>query len=79
MQIFAGIGSARRPVIFFASLSVVMLLMLAALPIFPQRANGRIVGTVTDPGGAVIAGAKVTVTNTGTGVRLDTTTRGDGT
>ena len=55
-----------------------MLLMLSALPAFPQAANGRIVGTVTDPGGAVIQGAKVTVTNIGTGVHLDTTTRADG-
>src|SRR5579872_3630483 len=78
MQMFVGLVSMRRPGIFFASLSVVTLLMVSALPAFPQAANGRIVGTVTDPGGAVIQGAKVTVTNTGTGVHWDTTTRGDG-
>jgi len=31
-----------------------------------QEANGRIIGTVTDPQGAVVAGATVTVTNTST-------------
>jgi len=60
------------------SLSLALLLILSAVPAFPQAANGRIVGTVTDPGGAVIPGAKVTVTNTGTGVHWDTTTRDDG-
>jgi hypothetical protein len=39
---------------------------------------GKIRGTVTDPSGAVVPGAKVTVTNTGTGVakRMDTLANG---
>src|SRR5579863_1664220 len=55
------------------------LLLLAAVPASPQAANGRVVGTVTDPGGAVIAGARVTVTNVGTGIHWETTSRQDGT
>jgi len=43
-----------------------------------QTASGRIIGTVTDAQGAAIAGAKVTVTNTGTNVRSNTVTNADG-
>jgi hypothetical protein len=43
-----------------------------------QTATGRIIGTVIDAQGAAIAGAKVTVTNTGTNVRSDTITNADG-
>jgi len=43
-----------------------------------QTATGRIIGTVTDPQGAPIAGAKVRVTNTGTNVRSDAVTNADG-
>jgi hypothetical protein len=65
----------RKLSTFLAWLSAITLL---AIPAFPQAANGRIVGTVTDPAGAVIPGAKVTVTNAATGVRWETTTRQDG-
>ena len=40
--------------------------------------NTSLVGTVTDPGGNAIAGAKVTATNEGTGVAYPGTTNGDG-
>src|SRR5215472_1674711 len=43
-----------------------------------QTATGRIVGTVTDTQGAAIAGAKITVLNTGTNVRSDTVSNADG-
>jgi hypothetical protein len=39
-----------------------------------QALYGSIVGNVTDPQGAVLPGAAVTITNTGTGLRLDTVT-----
>jgi hypothetical protein len=58
---------------------LIAFMMMAGVPAYPQAANGRIVGTVTDPGGAVIPAAKVTVTNAGTGVHWETTTRQDGT
>src|SRR5215467_10595525 len=45
---------------------------------FSQSATGRVVGTVTDPLGAVIDGARVTVTNTRTGARSETTSGRDG-
>jgi Carboxypeptidase regulatory-like domain/TonB-dependent Receptor Plug Domain len=43
-----------------------------------QTATGRIIGTVTDSQGAAIAGAKITITNTGTNVRWNTVTNADG-
>ena len=45
---------------------------------FSQSATGRVVGTVTDPSGAVIDCARVTVTNTRTGARSETTSGRDG-
>jgi hypothetical protein len=43
-----------------------------------QVDTGSIVGTITDPSGAVVSGAKVTLTNVGTGIALSTTTGSDG-
>ncbi|MBZ5682847.1 MAG: TonB-dependent receptor [Acidobacteriia bacterium] len=43
-----------------------------------QNTNGRVIGTVTDTQGAAIAGAKITVTNTGTNVVSDTVTNNEG-
>jgi hypothetical protein len=43
-----------------------------------QNTSGRIIGTVTDTQGAAIAGAKITVTNTGTSVVSDTVTNNEG-
>ncbi len=48
------------------SLVVLSLLLVAAPPARPQEARGSIAGKVTDPQGAVIAGATVTVTGTET-------------
>ena len=39
-----------------------------------QTFRGTILGTVTDPNGALVSGAKVTVKNTGTGLERSTTT-----
>jgi hypothetical protein len=55
---------------------VFILLSAAALP--AQTFRGTILGTVTDPSGAVIAGAKVTAKNAGTGLERSTETSADG-
>ena len=54
-------------------------LLLAIHPIASaQDATGRIAGTVTDPTGAVIVGAKVSVTNMATRITRETVTASDG-
>lgn len=61
----------------FLAPAVVTLLLSAAL-VQAQVDTGSITGTVTDPSGAVVSGAKVTMTNEGTGASLSTTTGSDG-
>jgi Carboxypeptidase regulatory-like domain len=58
-----------------AVLAMVALLSVCALA---QRETGSISGTITDPSGAVIPGAEVTVKNTGTGAMRTTTTGATG-
>jgi Carboxypeptidase regulatory-like domain/TonB-dependent Receptor Plug Domain len=55
-----------------------VFLLLAAVSLSAQTFRGTILGTVTDPSGAVVSGAKVTVKNTGTGLERSTETSGDG-
>ena len=59
-------------------LVIIALPLLAAGYLMAQTSEGRIVGTVYDQAGAVIANAKVTVTNTATDVSrsLSTTSAG---
>jgi hypothetical protein len=62
----------------------VMLVMVAALmlagvaQLYGQAADGNLVGTVTDPTGAVVPNATVTITGTATGVTHTTTTSANG-
>ncbi len=55
-----------------------VFVLLATVSLSAQTFRGTILGTVTDPSGAVIAGAKVTVKNTGTGLERTTQTSADG-
>src|SRR5579883_2588475 len=50
------------------------LLALSAPCAYPQNMFGRISGTVIDPSGATVAGAKVVITNTGTDAGRTVTT-----
>src|ERR1700686_1526020 len=47
---------------------VLLWLVLASLSAFGQAGNGTITGTVSDPAGAVVAGASVEAKNSETGV-----------
>lgn len=67
-----GFGACRRHMLaIFMTLTV--LLVWGASPTIAQTITGAIRGTVTDPSGAVVSGAKVTATNVGTGVSNSTT------
>src|SRR5512146_1835779 len=60
----------------FLTLCVLGLLLL---PAFGQKTTGLITGVVTDPTGAVVANATVTVTNIGTGQTRTASTDTSGT
>src|SRR5664279_1832269 len=53
---------------------VICILGFACSAVLAQDTTGKIVGTVSDPSGAVVAGATVTVTNSGTGAARQTST-----
>src|SRR5437016_1978121 len=57
---------------------VLMSLLVLALGAMAQVQNGQFTGAVTDPSGAAIANAKVTVTNIGTNLSVTTTTNQSG-
>jgi Carboxypeptidase regulatory-like domain/TonB-dependent Receptor Plug Domain len=61
---------------FRAAIFVFCLFVVSAL--WSQTATGRIVGTVSDPTGALIPGASITVTNVNTQVAYDTLTNEQG-
>ena len=59
------------------SLLLVLGLVLLGTAAYSQE-TASIVGTVTDPTGAAVPGAKVTITNTETGLVRSTTTNATG-
>jgi hypothetical protein len=60
-------------------LGALCLVMLAAVPAsWAQTVSGTILGSVTDPSGAVISNAKVTLINEGTGLTRTVTTDTNG-
>ena len=60
------------------SLLVLILVFFLAALTFAQTDTARLFGTITDPTGAVIPNATVTVTNSGTGHPVTVTTGGSG-
>jgi hypothetical protein len=59
-------------------LAVLAVLLSAMSPLWAQIDNGNITGRVTDPTGAAIVGAQVTVTQTETNIETVTTTNEEG-
>jgi Carboxypeptidase regulatory-like domain len=73
---------ARSSDAFARSATLALFLCVALIigrPLSGQVENGTIIGRVTDPGGAVVPGAAVTVTQGSTGLLLHGTTNSDGT
>lgn len=52
--------------------------MLAAFTLFAQTDRGTITGTITDPAGAVVPAAKLSVQNSETGLTAETVTTNTG-
>ena len=59
-------------------LLVPICLLLMAAVVFGQGVSGRILGTIQDGSGAVVANASVTITNQGTGIKAKTVTDSHG-
>src|SRR5439155_1254318 len=63
---------------FFGITLVAALCLLSVSALWSQTGTGRIVGTVTDPTGAVIPGASITVTNADTRINYEALTNEQG-
>jgi hypothetical protein len=60
------------------ALLTLLVLVSFTVALRAQVDTGSIIGTITDPSGAVVTGAKITLTNEGTGASLTTVTGTDG-
>ena len=64
----------------FVQFLVFLVIVIAGLPglVFGQTSRGTLTGTVTEPSGAVVANANVTITQIATGTARQTTTNSSG-
>jgi hypothetical protein len=63
----------------FTLLAIAAAFIVSVSPVLAQTSStGALTGTVTDPSGAIIAGASVAAVDTGTGAERDTTTNSNG-
>ncbi|HEV2197223.1 MAG TPA: TonB-dependent receptor [Candidatus Acidoferrum sp.] len=62
----------------FAILAAALLILASGGAVWSQTVQGVITGTITDPTGAVVPGATVTITNVGTNISQSATTGSDG-
>ncbi len=69
---------AKAPRLLLLCLSLTLLLSVCPQNLNAQVLYGSVVGTVTDQSGAVVPGAKVTITNKETGLKREATTNADG-
>src|SRR5262249_54831392 len=61
-----------------AVVAIALLVLASGAAVWSQTVQGVITGTVTDPTGAVVPNATVTITNVGTNISQNTTTGSDG-
>src|SRR6266536_164084 len=71
-------GEIRMNRIVSFSLVAAIFALLCVVPAFGQGGSGELTGLVTDPTGAVVSGATVTLTNTATGEKRTSVTTGAG-
>jgi Carboxypeptidase regulatory-like domain/TonB dependent receptor len=71
-------GKETRLILGPCILLTAISFLFAYAPARAQNATGRIIGTATDAQGAAIAGARITITNTGTNVHWNTVSNADG-
>jgi hypothetical protein len=69
---------SKRIHVFLRSLSALAVLLIAQNGAWAQNAAARIVGNLTDPNGASVPSAKITVVNADTQVHYDTTANNEG-
>ena len=72
-----GSGSQRTLAILALTIGAAALLLITTSA-WSQSFRGSIRGTVTDPSGSVIAGAKVSAKSIGTGLQSEASTGADG-
>jgi hypothetical protein len=74
------VGTSMSLLSFHARTTLLFVLLATLLnpKLYSQAVSGNIIGTVTDPSGATVPGAQVTVANTGTGFSTQTTTNESG-
>ncbi len=69
---------ARWALLFLVFTVLILTVLLALAPALRAADGGSLLGTVTDPHGAVVPGAKVTATETSTGVKQTVVSDGQG-
>jgi hypothetical protein len=67
-----------QPLGFRSALSALLFSCLIPAPTYAQAVYGSIVGTISDPSGAVVSGAKLTITDTGRDVSVSTNSNESG-
>jgi hypothetical protein len=71
--------SGKRRRLLFSELGLLLVVVWAIPAASQSQISGDVIGTVTDPTGAVVPGAKVTLKNNGTGTAATATTNAAGT
>jgi hypothetical protein len=73
-QNFAGGSALKKQLLVRRFWTLLLLGLLAPMASLAQSVHGTLAGVVSDTTGAVLAGAKVSIVNTGTGTTYSTTT-----
>src|ERR1700747_1695194 len=78
MRMLTNLTVSPAAVRFSACVAAVLVLLSAGLMAQTTVSTGSIVGTVTDPSGALLSSADVSITNAATGQTIETTSNSAG-